>query len=91
MMHHEAGVPTVVVGGRPNIGLMQAVAGTRGTLSYNACSLDSDMFTAIVMNQTVTSALLRSHVASNLEFYVTISVFNLKDQIRKNEYFPLQS
>ena len=43
MMHHEAGVQTVVVGGQPQVlGPMQAVAGNRGARDYESDDLDID-------------------------------------------------
>ena len=43
MMHHEAGVQTIVVGGQPQIlGPMQAVAGNRGARDYESDELDID-------------------------------------------------
>ena len=92
MMHHQAGVRTVVVGGRPNTGPMQAVAGTRGALSYNTWSLDDDIYEAIIINDTAANALPSSHYAEELDFFVTSASFNLRDQIRQgpDEYFPQQ-
>ena len=89
MMHHEAGVATVVVGGRPNTGPMQAVAGTRGARSYSVTDLDNDMFQAISFNESIESALPSSHL-NYLEFWITSAGINLRDQIRKGENVPLQ-
>ena len=92
MMHHEAFVRTVVVGGQPNIGAMQAVAGTRGALEYNTDDLDNDMYAATVINSSVTNYLPASHVTENLLFWLQDATFNLRDQIRQGpaNYFPLQ-
>ena len=92
MMHHQAGVRTVVVGGRPNIGPMQAVAGTRGALSYDTFSLDDDIYEAIIFNDSASAALPSSHYAEEIDFFVTSAYFNLRDQIRQgpDEYFPQQ-
>jgi hypothetical protein len=62
MMHHEAGVRTVVVGGWPNVGPMQAVAGTRGALAYSTDQLDNDMYVATTFNSSVTDELLQSKI-----------------------------
>ena len=92
MMHHEAFVRTVVVGGQPNIGAMQAVGGTRGALAYNTVDLDNDMYVATVINSTVTDSLPASHVTETILFWITHANFNLRDQIRQgpDNYFPLQ-
>ena len=42
-MHHQAGVRTVVAGGRPEPGPMQAVGGSRGAQVYDALALDEDI------------------------------------------------
>ncbi|MCJ1476068.1 hypothetical protein MMC13_004733 [Lambiella insularis] len=91
-MHHEAFVRTVVVGGQPNIGPMQAVAGTRGALEYNTDDLDNDMSAATVFNSIVINSLPASHVTEELLFWTTTATFNLRDQIRQGaeDYFPLQ-
>lgn len=86
MMHHEAGVRTVVAGGRPQIGPMQAHAGSRGAQYYEAADLDSDIFLAEVINTTVTADLPNR----NVEFRIDIASFNLRDQVRRGENFPLQ-
>ena len=92
MMHHEAGVKTVVVGGRPNSGPMQAVAGTRGALDYSTIQLDNDMYTATNLNTSVINDLPQSHVTEYPLFWITNAGINLRDQIREgeNEYFPQQ-
>ena len=89
MMHHEAGVATVVVGGRPNIGPQQAVAGTRGAQSYTVIDLDIDMFIAVQLNESITPVLPSSHL-TDLDFWISSAGFNLRDQIRKGENIPLQ-
>ena len=89
MLHHEAGVKTVVVGGRPNIGPMQAVAGTRGAASYAPSDLDNDIYNAIQLNASAQSQLPASHQVLP-DLWIQSASFNLRDQIRRNEYFPLQ-
>ena len=92
MMHHEAGVRTIVVGGRPNIGAMQAVAGTRGALAYSSDDIDNDIYQATTFNSSVAKDLPLSHVAESLQFWLTHAGINLRDQIRKGETenFPQQ-
>lgn len=86
MMHHEAGVRTVVAEGRPNYGPMQSPAGTRGALVYS--SLDEDINLAIRMNQSLQGQLPNRTLDFSLSF---ISV-NLRDQVREQdrERTPLQ-
>ena len=87
MMHHEAGVKTVVAGGQPQfLGPMQAVAGTRGARDTEADSLDIDMFGAVYLNSSVSSEL----PDRDIDFYLDTANINLQDQIRKGENFPLQ-
>lgn len=93
MMRHEAGVPTVVVGGRPNVGPMQAVAGSRGALVYNVNDLDSAMYSASEIDSAVNKILPSSHLnVEDLQFSISDASINLRDQIRSGpqEYFPLQ-
>lgn len=86
MMHHEAGVRTVVAGGRPEIGPMQALAGSRGAQYYEAADLDIDIAFAEDINATVTPDLPNR----NIEFRIDVASFNLRDQVRRGENFPLQ-
>lgn len=86
MMHHEAGVRTVVAGGRPEIGPMQAVAGVRGAETYGDRDIDSDIQYAIIFNSSAAEYLPNR----DIQLWITYLQFNLRDQIRKGEYFPLQ-
>ena len=86
MMHHEAGVRTVVAGGRPQVGPMQALAGSRGAQYYEAADIDSDISLAEAINASVTADL----PDRNIEFRIDVADFNLRDQIRRGENFPLQ-
>ena len=87
MMHHEAGVKTVVVGGQPQLlGPMQAVAGSRGARDYESDSLDVDIFGAAALNSSVSSQL----PDRDIDFYLDTANVNYQDQIRRGENFPLQ-
>ena len=86
MMHREAGVKTVVAGGRPRHGPMQTLGGTRGALDYDAGSLDVDIFAAELLNTTLNATL----PDRNVEFRIDVANFNLRDQIRNDSYVPLQ-
>ena len=85
-MHHQAGVRTVVAGGRPELGPMQAVGGTRGAESYDIVALDDDIQFAEVVNNSVAD-VLPDRSAGN---YVNYASFNLKDAVRQGEDLPLQ-
>lgn len=84
----KVGAKTVVVGGRPIIGPMQAVGGTRGAEVYDAASLDADMYFASQWNATAAQSLPQDRV--DLNYTVYNAAFNLRDQIREGEYQPLQ-
>jgi hypothetical protein len=89
MMAHQAGVKTVVVGGRPVTGPMQAVSGTRGARVYSADALDSDFdfVNSTIGNATATS-LLPSRQDSGM--LTTYAGFNIRDQVREGDSTPLQ-
>lgn len=86
LMHHQAGVRTVVAGGRPELGDMQAVGGSRGAEVYSSVALDADIDVAEFLNTSVADVLPDRNAGN----YVNYAGFNLKDQIRKGEDFPLQ-
>ncbi|MCJ1381039.1 hypothetical protein MMC17_004148 [Xylographa soralifera] len=87
LMHHQAGVRTVVAGGLPQSGSMQTPAGTRGAQVYSTYDLDTDIAVAESYLNTSIAGVLPSR---SLDFYITQANFNLRDQIRQGEYFPLQ-
>lgn len=86
LMHHQAGVRTVVAGGRPDLSFMQAVGGSRGAQAYSSIALDADIDVAEFLNTSVAN-VLPDRDAGN---YINYAGFNLKDQIRQGEDFPLQ-
>ena len=86
MMHYEAGVRTVTVGGRPQFGPIQSAAGSRGAKDYEADSLDLDIFGSESINYTSSSYL----PDRDIDFRVDQANFNLRDQIRSGQNFPLQ-
>ncbi|KAL8672149.1 MAG: hypothetical protein Q9168_003372 [Polycauliona sp. 1 TL-2023] len=87
MMHHEANVKTVVVGGQPQrLGPMQAAAGSRGARDYESDNLDIDIFGAASLNASVSAQLPNREI----DFYIDTATVNYQDQIRRGENFPLQ-
>ncbi|KAH7327405.1 hypothetical protein BKA65DRAFT_66958 [Rhexocercosporidium sp. MPI-PUGE-AT-0058] len=92
MMHNEGGVKTVVVGGRPSYGPMQAVGLTRGVRSYGIDSqLDSDIAeTQAIRDFNSQPADFLPDRSTALEVEITYATLNLRDQVRKGEEIPLQ-
>ncbi|KAI0127666.1 peptidase S41 family protein [Xylariales sp. AK1849] len=79
MMTHQAGARTVVVGGQPQTGPMQAASGTRGARAYDAYSLDLDFDSAIAYDPSTQSQLPSR---DDTGMYVGQAGFNLRDQVR---------
>lgn len=87
MMHYDAGVKTVVVGGLPQDGPMQTASGTRGAQIYTAENIDADIAVAEYFNAT-TSDLLPDR---DEDVLITFLGVNLRDQVRKDqEDVPVQ-
>jgi hypothetical protein len=87
----RAGVRTVVAGGRPTTGPMQAAAGTRGAILYSASNLDDDMSFARAIDANVTENTNATiPEVRDPGIYTKAAGFNLRDQIRKDETTPLQ-
>ena len=87
MMHHDAGVKTVVVGGLPQTGPMQTASGTLGAQLYTAENVDDDIAVAEYFNATTANIL----PDRNVDVLITFLGVNLRDQIRKEqEDVPVQ-
>ncbi|KAF2204609.1 hypothetical protein GQ43DRAFT_437763 [Delitschia confertaspora ATCC 74209] len=86
-MMTRAGVRTVVAGGRPSAGPMQAAAGNRGALAYSADDLDVDIDFARARDDGAEAAL--PEVRESGMFFNYLG-FNLLDQVRPGENVPLQ-
>lgn len=88
MMHHEAGVQVVAVGGRPTTGPMQGVSGSRGARSMSLTTLDAHIEFVqedLVAEGNASDAnFLPNRTAAN-EVYTIDASINLRDQIRKGE------
>lgn len=87
-MHHQAGVRTVVAGGRPSHGPMQSPAGTRGASVYPNYQLDNDIELAKEQDPSLGSRL----PDRTLDYYLSYASVNLRDQVRQDdrERTPLQ-
>lgn len=88
MMHHEAGVRTVVAGGRPTYGPMQSPAQSRGARMYRTDELDAVIDKAREINDTARALLPNRTI--NRDFHVTFASINLRDEVRQGENVPLQ-
>lgn len=81
MMHHEAQVWTVAVGGRPDRSPMQAPGGSRGAAVYNVYNMDIDISGARSIEPSNGKlAVDRAHGLS-----IDSASVNLRDQIRRND------
>lgn len=91
MFKHDGGVRTIVVGGRPQYGPMQARSGVRGAQSYELDALTRDLANLIQYGPPEAVAQIQASFPSERNYYRVPAVsFNLRDQIRANESFPLQ-
>ncbi|OGM51092.1 hypothetical protein ABOM_000413 [Aspergillus bombycis] len=81
LMHHEAGVRTVVIGGQPSYGPMQAPSGTRGAAVYKAEDIHEDIGLARGIDKSAHVDLPnRAHV-----FFINTATVNLRDQVRHTD------
>ena len=81
MMHHEAGVKCVVVGGLPQSGPMQIASGSRGAQIYTSENIDDDIAVAEYFNATTTDYLPDREE----DVWISWMSINLRDQIRKDQ------
>lgn len=86
-MMTRVGVKTVVAGGRPTNGPMQAASGSRGAILYSAFNLDDDMSYARSINDAAEAVIPE---VRDPGMYTKAAGFNVRDQIRTNETTPLQ-
>lgn len=87
MMHYEAGVKTVVVGGSPRPGPMQVAGGSRGVQLYLSENIDVDVQIAAFFNSTTSNELPNRQT----DYFFDFIGINLRDQVRKGqEDVPLQ-
>lgn len=86
-MISDGGVRTIVAGGRPEAGPMQAVSGTRSAASYSAANLENDFYFARAVNDIVDSQGPPDYDTEVLVSYAGIS---LREQVRANDTKSLQ-
>ena len=90
-MMTRVGVKTVVAGGRPQTGPMQAVSGNRGASIYSADQLDEDILWVRDIDEWVDDNVNASvPEIRDSGIWVTSATVNLRDQVRKDETTPLQ-
>ncbi|TVY36957.1 Peptidase S41 family protein [Lachnellula subtilissima] len=93
MMHHEAGVRTVVAGGRSSYGPMQAPSMSRGAAAYTLDSLDYQIDVAQQLLQESSdpsSANFLPNRTTATDVWITYADINLRDQVRRGGNIPLQ-
>jgi hypothetical protein len=83
-MSHQAGVKTIVVGGRPSTGPMQTASGNRGARLYSgdAIDVDFDNVEDLLHNEKVADSL-PSREDSGM--WINYAGINIRDQLRKGD------
>ncbi|KAI1422379.1 hypothetical protein F5Y12DRAFT_624388 [Xylaria sp. FL1777] len=90
MMHHEAGVRVVTVGGRPVPGPMQGVGNTRGARLMPTSILDNNIeVTQEILGSSPDANFLPNRTEA-VDVFILDGGVNLRDQVRKGETTPLQ-
>lgn len=97
MMHHEAGVKVVTVGGRPTAGPMQAASGSRGARYISLETLDANIMdvedSLLAASSDGGSSFLPNRTTAN-DVYIVDAGVNLRDQVRRKsedqDQTPLQ-
>lgn len=91
LMAHQAGVKTVVVGGRPTKGPMQIASGSRGARLYSSEALDFDYLN---VNNTLENpeAFARLPSRADTGMNVNFAGFNIRDRLRQgnDDGVPIQ-
>jgi hypothetical protein len=90
-MTYQAGVKTIVVGGQPKPGPMQAVSGTRGAAVYSADALDYD-FDEGMMYSPVEKPGVASQLPNRTDtgMWIKYAGLTIRNQVRGTELTPLQ-
>ncbi|KAL5405541.1 hypothetical protein PMIN06_002127 [Paraphaeosphaeria minitans] len=84
LMAEQAGVKTVVVGGRPATGPMQTASGSRGARLYSSEALDYD-FSNVNYTLENFEAYARLPQRDNNDLFINFAGFNIRDQIREGD------
>lgn len=91
MMHWDAGVKNVVVGGRPSHGPMQTPSGSRAARFYPLFEMDGDFDGAAAIGPE------EDHVGDivipdrlNQDIFISDGGISLRNQVREGETIPLQ-
>ncbi|KAI1146194.1 hypothetical protein F4825DRAFT_441452 [Nemania diffusa] len=92
LMHHEAGVRTVAVGGQPRSGPMQAPSGSRGAREYDIDVLDENINFAqlVLQSQNSPNATFLPNRTEANDVFILYANINLRDQVRRGQTTPLQ-
>lgn len=92
MMHHQAQVKVVAVGGRPTTGPMQGVAAGRGARSYSLSVLDAniDFAQGLLTSAGSPDANFIPNRTTANDVYIVDAGINLRDQVRQDDETPLQ-
>ncbi|KAF8862957.1 hypothetical protein BDZ45DRAFT_738638 [Acephala macrosclerotiorum] len=90
-MKTQANVRTVVVGCLPQKGPMQAIAGTKGSLRYDAASISSLATYTLLLNSSVELSPLPLFLPPSINVDLSTVVVNFRDQVRREQQgVPLQ-
>ncbi|KAI4620314.1 hypothetical protein J4E80_004840 [Alternaria sp. BMP 0032] len=90
-MTYEAGVKTIVVGGQPKPGPMQAVGGTRGAAAYSADALDYDFDEGLqYLPVNKPEVVLQLPNRTDTGIWINYAGFTVRNQVRGTELTPLQ-
>ena len=91
MMHWDAGVKNVVIGGRPSYGSMQTPSGSRAARYYDVAELDDDILNAFSVDadgNAIDDGILPNR--TNQDVYIYDAGVSLPNQVRQGETTPLQ-
>lgn len=91
MMHWDAGVRNVVIGGRPSYGPMQTPSGSRAARYYSTAELDNDIRNTLSVqaeDDTIGEGVIPNR--TNQDVYVYDAGISLRNQVREGETTPLQ-
>ena len=91
MMHSDAGVRNVVIGGRPSYGPMQTPSGSRAARYYSVAELDNDISNTLSVqaeDDPIGEGLIPNR--TNQDVYVYDAGISLRNQVREGETTPLQ-